>query len=145
VTCAKNNWFNGLSFVAQNRSAFFMKEKKRTLVLGASPKPHRYSNMAANSLIKHGHEVVLIGFREAEMNGVPIQKEWPENLLVDTITLYLSAANQRPYYEKIVGSGALRVIFNPGTENPELEKLAKDAGFEVEIACTLVLLGTGQY
>ena len=118
---------------------------KKTLVLGASPKPDRYSNMAAYSLMQNKHEVVLVGLRQAEINGVPIQKTWPEGETIDTITLYLSAANQLPYYDKIINSGARRLIFNPGTENPELAKLASDEGMEVEIACTLVLLATGQY
>ena len=101
--------------------------------------------MAAYSLMQHKHEVVLVGLRQAEINGVPIQTNWPEGEDIDTITLYLSAANQIPYYEKIVSSGARRLIFNPGTENPELEKMAQDAGIAVEVACTLVLLATGQY
>lgn len=114
-------------------------------MLGASPKPDRYSNMAAYSLLQHNQPVLLVGMRKAVIADATIETEWPENESIDTITLYLSAKNQLPYYNKILGSGARRLIFNPGTENQELAQLAQDAGIHVEIACTLVLLGTNQY
>lgn len=118
---------------------------KRTLVLGASTKSYRYSNMAAHELLRHGNEVVLIGNREGEIENVPIFKTWPETLDVHTITVYLSAKNQIPYYEPILKSGAKRIIFNPGAENDELASLAVKEGIKVENACTLVLLSTEQY
>ena len=62
-----------------------------------------------------------------------------------TITLYLNSQRQKAYYDYILGLKPQRIIFNPGTENLELIKLAKEQGIEIEIACTLVMLSTGAY
>jgi predicted CoA-binding protein len=118
---------------------------KTTLVLGASTKTHRYSNMAARELLRNGNDVVLIGNREGEINNIPILKSWPEVLDIHSITMYLSARNQKAHYEEILKSGAERIIFNPGAENHELAGLAVNQGIAVENACTLVLLATQQY
>jgi len=64
---------------------------------------------------------------------------------IDTVTLYLNPKNQKEYYQQIVDLNPRRVIFNPGTENPEFYEILENAGIEVEVACTLVLLATGQY
>lgn len=118
---------------------------KKTLVLGASTNPARYSFLAINKLAAHGHPVVAIGLKEGSVAGVTIQKGSPEMDDIDTVTLYLNPANQRPYYSYIISLQPRRIIFNPGTENPELEELAKENGIETLEACTLVLLSIGRY
>ena len=119
--------------------------KKKTLVLGASENPSRYSNMAIKKLVSHGHEVVAIGNRVGEAGGVEIQKEHPEIDDLDTVTLYLNADNQRQYYDYILSQHPKRIIFNPGAENQELAAMAEKKGIFPQNACTLVLLSTGQY
>jgi predicted CoA-binding protein len=118
---------------------------KKTLILGASTNPSRYSNLAAHRLVEHGHPIVNVGIKPGEVAGVPI--ELPETIYqdLDTITLYLGPDNQIPYYDYILKSKPRRIIFNPGTENPELESMAENNGIETTEACTLVLLSTGQY
>ena len=101
---------------------------KATLVLGASKKPHRYSNLAARQLQDHKNDVILIGNREGKINDMPILTVWPDDKDVHTITMYLSAKNQLPYYDHILNSGAERIIFNPGAENAELAKIAVEKG-----------------
>jgi len=92
------------------------------------------------------HPVVLVGIDDGEINGVPIRKEFPgPEEGVDTITLYVGPKRQPQYYDAILNSGARRIIFNPGTENPELYRLAGEKGIEVEIGCTLIMLSTRQY
>jgi len=120
-------------------------KNKKTLVLGASANPSRYSNMAINRLVNHGHSVVGIGLKEEEVAGVKIQTKQIPLKNIDTITLYMNPQRQREYYNYITGIQPKRVIFNPGTENPELYQLLKANGIEVEVACTLVMLSTGQY
>ena len=120
-------------------------EHKKTLVLGASKNPQRYSFIAINRLRKHGHPVVAIGKREAVVADVPIgigKEVYPD---VDTVTLYLSAQNQKQYYDYILGLHPKRIIFNPGAENDELYDLAEQKGIKPIEACTLVMLSTGQY
>ena len=119
---------------------------KRTLVLGASVKPERYSNKATLSLSKKGYEVFPVGLRSGEIGGIKIITGQPLVENIDTVTLYLGAKNQTDYYDYILNDiHPNRIIFNPGTENPELEKLANKQNIKTEIACTLVLLSIGNY
>jgi predicted CoA-binding protein len=120
-------------------------EKKKTLVLGASANPARYSNLAINRLKGHQHPVVAIGKREAHVAGIPIETEKKPFEDVDTVTLYLNPARQKEYYDYIISLHPKRIIFNPGTENDELAELALQHGVKPLEACTLVLLSTGQY
>jgi len=118
---------------------------KKTLVLGASDNPSRYSFLAINKLRKHGHPVIAVGKKKGIVADVPVETEKHPIDDIDTITLYLNPANQKPYYNYIVSLKPERIIFNPGTENDELYELAKQNGIRSQEACTLVLLSTGQY
>ena len=119
--------------------------KKKTLVLGASVKTHRYSNYAINSLISKNHEVIALGPVKGLVGGVKIETEMKPFKNIDTITLYLNAKNQTSFYEYIISLNPKRVIFNPGTENPELYARLEENNIAVEKSCTLVLLATNQY
>ncbi|MDT0555115.1 CoA-binding protein [Patiriisocius hiemis] len=118
---------------------------KKTLVIGASLKPSRYSNIAIGRLVSSGHNVKAIGLREGEVSGVTISTKKESFKDIDTVTLYLNAKRQVEYYKYVITLEPKRVIFNPGTENPEFYSLLKDNNIEVEVACTLVLLSTNQY
>jgi len=115
---------------------------KKTLVLGATPNPGRYAYLAANRLKSHGHSIVNVGLKSGEVAGVAIEKPETIHHDIDTITLYVGPQNQEPLYDYILATKPKRIIFNPGTENPELEQLAESKGIVTEEACTLVLLGT---
>lgn len=119
--------------------------KKPTIILGASPKSDRYSYLATERLVKHGHPVFAVGQREGNIHETPIKTEFPAAEDIDTVTLYLNPTNQQPWYQRILDLHPKRIIFNPGTENPEFEKMASEAGIETTIACTLVLLASDQY
>lgn len=119
--------------------------KNKTLVLGASENPGRYSNMAMLKLQAKGHEIVAVGKKSGMVNGVQISSQPVLSDDVDTVTLYLNPDNQKPYYDYILSLKPRRIIFNPGTENDELEAMAAGKGIKVQEACTLVMLGTGQY
>ncbi len=118
---------------------------KKTLVLGASANPNRYSYLAINKLKSRSHDVVAIGKRKGIVNGIVIETEHEPVKDIDTVTMYLNQTNQKQYYDYILSLNPKRIIFNPGAENEELEKLAKDKGIQTMEACTLVLLSTGQY
>lgn len=118
---------------------------KKTLVIGASTNPNRYSNMAIYRLVDHNHPVVAIGLRPGTVAGVDIENNHLDYKDVDTVTLYLNAKRQEDYYDYIISLHPKRVIFNPGTENPEFYELLKAQTIEVEVACTLVLLSINQY
>ena len=122
-----------------------MNESKKTLVLGASDNPSRYSYLAINRLRSHGHPVVAIGKKNAMVADVPIEKEKKDWNGVDTITLYLNPTHQQQYYDYILSLKPKRIIFNPGAENDELADLAIKNGITPIEACTLVLLSTNQY
>ena len=118
---------------------------KKTLVFGASLKPNRYSNLAIHRLVDSGVETLAFGLREGEVSGVSINNTLDKISDIHTITLYINPKRQEEYYNSIISLAPKRVIFNPGTENKEFYKLLENSGIEVDVACTLVLLGTGQY
>lgn len=117
----------------------------KTLVLGATPNPQRYAYLAANKLVRHGHEIVNVGIKEGEVAGQKILNGMPAVDDVDTVTLYVGPHRQPPYYDWLLNLNPRRIIFNPGTENPEFSRLARERGIETLPACTLVMLGSGQY
>ena len=122
-----------------------MTKNKKTLVLGATTKPERYAFKAVSMLIDKGHSVLALGQNAGEVAGVKIQTKAIPLKNIDTVTLYLNPTRQRDYYNYIVEAQPKRVIFNPGTENPEFYQLLKLNDIKVEVACTLVLLSTNQY
>lgn len=118
---------------------------KKTLVFGASLKPNRYSNYAIQRLVANNYETVAFGIKKGEIEGVEIDTELVAYKQIHTVTLYLAAKNQKAYYEYIVSLNPKRVIFNPGTENPEFYNILQEHNIPFEAACTLVLLATNQY
>ena len=119
---------------------------KKTLVIGASSKPGRVSREAVLKLREAGHEVFAIGAQEDKFGDVSIQTGHP--FIMDdlhTVSLYLNPNRQTDYYEYLLSLKPKRIIFNPGTENPVLERLAHENNIETEQACTLVLLSLGAY
>jgi predicted CoA-binding protein len=118
---------------------------KKTLVMGASPNPERYGYIATKMLDEYKHHVIAYGIKKGDVNGHPIINERPLDMDFDTITLYLNPQNQQQYYDYIIGLKPKRVVFNPGTENPEFEDRLVKNGIEPVEACTLVMLRTGQY
>lgn len=119
--------------------------KKKTLVLGASDNPSRYSYLAVQRLRGYGHPVVAIGKKDTKVADVKIgtEKEIFEN--INTVTLYLNPEHQKEYYDYILSLKPERIIFNPGAENDELAEKAAAAGIKPVEACTLVMLSTNQY
>lgn len=117
----------------------------KVLVYGASTNPSRYAYIATELLLRHGHEVSLVGIKAGEVLGLTIQLDQPLYQDIDTVTLYVGPANQDGLYDYLKSLAPRRVIFNPGTESPELERELEKAGILTEEACTLVLLHTGQF
>ncbi len=119
---------------------------KNVAVLGASPKPERYSHKAMQFLEEKGYEPIPIHPREETILGRRCYASLRDvDQPIDTITVYLGAKRSSPLADDILAVRPRRVIFNPGAENDELEALCKQNGIRVLRACTLVLLRTGQF
>ncbi len=118
---------------------------KKTIVLGASPNPLRFSHKMVKTLVHYEYDVVPVGFREGKIEDREIMKGQPKIQNVHTVSLYIGARNQPPFYEYILNLNPKRVIFNPGTYNPELFELVKKNGIEAVIDCALVMLNKGTY
>lgn len=118
---------------------------KKTVVLGASPKDDRYSNMCVKLLQKNHHPVVAIGRREGEIDDVKIITGNPAIEKVHTVAIYLAPKNQIEYYDYIIHLNPERIIFTPGSENVELRTKARAYGIETMDACPLVMMNTGIY
>jgi len=120
-------------------------QDKKTLVIGASPKPERFSYSAVKKLIASDIPVIAVGLREGDISGVRIQKLFPEVSDIHTVSLYVSPKNQPVYSDYILKIKPKRVIFNPGTENAEFENILMKEGIQVVRGCTLIMLGNGTY
>lgn len=118
---------------------------KKTLVIGASTNPERYSNKAIQTLRKHNHDVIALAKRSGKVSDVEIQTVFPEKEEIHTVTMYVGAKHQPEYYQALLGLKPERVIFNPGSENFELSDMLEMNGIETIEGCTLVMLNTGQY
>lgn len=119
--------------------------RDKTLIIGASLNPERYSYKAAEKLLANNHEIYMIGNREDTLFEREVSKQQVAFADVDTVTMYVSPQNQTNYFDYIPKLNPRRVIFNPGTENPELAKHLEANGISTEEACTLVLLATKVY
>lgn len=118
---------------------------KKTIVIGASPKPERFSYKAVSLLNNYNQPVIAVGIREGEIDGIKITKGKPDIADAHTITLYIGAARQAEYYDYIFKLKPKRIIFNPGAENAELYEKAHAKGIEVVEDCTLVMLNSGRF
>ncbi len=113
---------------------------KRTLVLGASTKKERFSYLAMKSLTENKIDFVAVGAKEGEAFGVTIKVGKPEETDIHTVSLYLNPERQKDYYDYILNLKPQRIIFNPGTENGEFFKIAREHNIDVVLGCTLVML-----
>ncbi|MCB9034910.1 MAG: CoA-binding protein [Chitinophagales bacterium] len=118
---------------------------KKTIVLGASLKPDRYSNRAVQKLKANDIETIALGFENGMIGNIPVETDWKNYEDIHTISLYLNPTRQTQYYDYILAQQPKRIIFNPGTENAELQQLAQAQNIETLDACTLVLLSIGKY
>ena len=118
---------------------------KKTLIIGASENPERYSYLATKLLVAHGHPVACIGLKPGHIDDTPIVTGEPELTDIHTITLYVNPAAQHALIPYLFSLAPKRIIFNPGTENPAFYKLLAAHDIQYEVACTLVLLATHQY
>jgi hypothetical protein len=118
---------------------------KKTLVIGASMNPDRFSYMAVRKLKYNSYHVVAMGLREGEIFGVPIEKPFSKFENIHTITLYIGPRTLPQYHDYILSLNPKRVIFNPGTEDQDFENRLASAGIEVVEGCTLIMLSSNQY
>ena len=120
---------------------------KKTMVLGATPNPQRYAYMAAQRLVENNFEIVPVGVRSGQVAGEEILDLKLQPMITDihTITIYIGPTHQVQWYDYMLAINPKRMIFNPGTENQELESLFAGQGIEVLRACTLVMLSVGNY
>jgi hypothetical protein len=120
--------------------------KQRVAVLGASDKPERYSHQAVRLLLDHGHQVVPVHPSLSVILDLEVAPDLPSiEGPIDTLTLYVGPAISVALADSIESIQPGRVLFNPGTENPDLENRLRDTGIHTLRACTLVLLRTGQF
>lgn len=122
-------------------------ENKKTVIVGATTNTGRYAYLAADMLTQYGHDIVPVGIKTGTVLGKQILniREQPPIPDVDTVTLYIGPAHQPEHYEYILGLQPKRIIFNPGTENAEFEKMAEDKGIVATEGCTLVMLRSKQF
>jgi predicted CoA-binding protein len=120
--------------------------KQTVAILGASQNPSRYAYLAFQKLRQHGHHVIPVNPGFAALEGVPVVPSLKDiREPIDTLTMYVGPKRSSELQDEIVKLKPKRVIFNPGSENPALAAVLRQAGVSVEEACTLVLLSTDQF
>ncbi len=118
---------------------------KKTVVIGASMKKHRFSNRAVQMLVNNNIEVIPIGISTGKIAGVEIIKANPEIKDIHTITMYIGKHLQSSYYDYIISLNPKRIIFNPGSENPDFEIILNEKKINFVHDCTIVMLMNGEY
>jgi hypothetical protein len=121
-------------------------DSETVAIMGASPKPDRYAYRAMRMLREFGHRPIPVNPAFDEILGETCYRsitDVPEP--VQTVTMYLGKQRSDPLIDEIVNAKPRRIIMNPGAENDDLAKKAKAAGIEVDYACTLVMLQTGEF
>jgi uncharacterized protein len=115
------------------------------LVIGASLKESRYSNICVRTLMSGHFPVTAVGLREGMIDTTPVLSAAPELTNIHTVTLYLNADNQKPWYDYILKLNPKRVVFNPGTENDEFADMLSSAGIFTVEDCTIMMVQNGRY
>lgn len=119
---------------------------KNVAVVGASPKPDRYSHKAMRMLQECGYNPIPVAPARQEILGRKVYAALaavPEP--IDTVTMYVGPSHQASVLDDVVRIKPRRIIFNPGAENPGEYDRLRQAGVQVLDACTLILLRTGQF
>ena len=120
--------------------------KQRVAILGASDDPQRYSNKAFYMLQEYGHVPVPVHPKLTVLDEVPVFGSLSDITgTVDTLTMYVGPQHSKLLTEEILKLNPKRVIFNPGSENQELESHLRRLGIKVVEGCTLVMLRTNQF
>jgi predicted CoA-binding protein len=123
-----------------------MSANETVVVLGASPKPERYSNKAVRALVEHGHRVIPIHPILKQIEGIPtVPALSGVKDSVNTLTLYVGPERGKELLQDMISLVPDRVIMNPGTESDKIEKELNAKGIPVLRACTLVMLRTNQF
>lgn len=115
------------------------------VVLGASPNPSRTSYLAAKVLMQKGYAVTAYGNRTGKIDQLAISDHVPNAVhrQIDAITIFLKPERQKKYYDYILSTNPKSIIFNPGTENPELIKMARNKKINIISCCTIALSAVG--
>lgn len=119
--------------------------QRKTLLIGASPNKDRFSYKAVELMCQRDIEVIPIGIKVGKIAGNNIILGFPCIKSIHTITLYISQQHQKMYYDYIVSLKPKRIIFNPGTENPEFELILNREKIDYLYSCTLLMIVRGEY
>jgi predicted CoA-binding protein len=123
-----------------------MSANETVVVLGASPKPERYSNQVVRALVEHGHKVIPVHPLLKQIAGVPAVTALNQiNGTVNTLSLYVGPERGMALLKDMIDLKPERVIMNPGTESDEIEEQLSANNIPVLRACTLVMLRTDQF
>ena len=120
-------------------------DERITLILGASPNPVRFSHKAVKSLLRHDKKVVAVGYKKGEIVDEEILVGQPHIENIHTVSIYMGSSRQSDYYDYIISLKPKRVIFNPGTVNPEFMGRLKNEGIEPVSECMLVMLSDDEF
>ena len=120
-----------------------MNSNESILVIGASANPNRSSYFATKFLHNIGVSLYTIANKNGKIDDLELSDQYASIHSVDTISIYLNPDRQKKYYDYILSLHPKRIIFNPGTENPELATIAKNNCIEIVNGCTIAMFASG--
>lgn len=124
----------------------YVDHNQQVIILGASHKPDRYAYQALTLLREHNYAVVPVHPTRKSIAGMAViaaLEQAPHGAY--SLTIYVNPARGLAAAETIVNIKPKRVIFNPGTESPELQQILTDAGIDWVADCTLEMLRQGRF
>ena len=123
-----------------------MSVSETVAVLGASPKPARFSHKALVALKAAGIAVLPVNPGQSDIDGTTCYPDLPScPRPIDTITVYVNPSILVRRVDDMISVNPRRVILNPGTESDEVSERLQEAGIEVLEDCTLIMLSAGTF
>lgn len=120
-----------------------MKISETIVLLGASFNPSCPGYMAGKFLHNKGFQLHAVAQKKGQLDGLDIHDASNPPDHADTISVFLNQGRQKNYYDYILNLHPKRIIFNPGTENPELIELATQRNIQIIKGCTIAMLMNG--
>src|SRR3954470_9767196 len=112
---------------------------KTVAVIGASSDPRKFGNRAVRAFRRQGYTVVPINPNESVVEGL---KTYASVLdvpgVIDMATFYVPPDIGRNVIVEVAEKGIREVWLNPGSDSPELVRLARSLNLEPILACSIV-------
>ena len=120
-----------------------MQQTKSIAIIGASNNRNKFGNKAVRAYLQKGYNVYPVHPLLETVEGIKAYKsvsDIPGD--IDIASFYVPPTVGIKVIEEVAKKGIKEIYLNPGAENEELLKKAKDLGIKVVQACSILATGT---